>query len=92
MHCRTSVIPETAVAEPGSGPVATCPQSRPGRGKTHLALALGVGAVKVGRGVYFCTLASEGSLRERMRFLRRPQLLIVDKIGYLPVVPAASAV
>jgi DNA replication protein DnaC len=28
----------------------------------------------------------EGSLRERLRFLCRPQLLIVDEIGYLPVV------
>src|SRR5512135_2516071 len=28
----------------------------------------------------------EGSLRERLRFLCRPQLLIVDEIGYLPVI------
>src|SRR5512135_3911276 len=27
----------------------------------------------------------EGPLRERLRFLCRPQLLIVDEIGYLPV-------
>jgi DNA replication protein DnaC len=53
-----------------------------------------------GRGVYFCTLAElitslakaerEGSLRERLRFLCRPQLLIVDEIGYLPVVPGGG--
>jgi len=30
---------------------------QPGCGKTHLAIALGVEAVKAGRGVYFCTLA-----------------------------------
>ena len=73
---------------------------QPGCGKTHLAIALGVEAVKAGRGVYFCTLAEliaslgkaerEGSLRERLRFLCRPQLLIVDEIGYLPVVPGGG--
>lgn len=71
-----------------------------GCGKTHLAIALGVEAVKAGRGVYFCTLAEliaslakaerEGTLRERLRFLCRPQLLIVDEIGYLPVVPGGG--
>jgi DNA replication protein DnaC len=69
---------------------------QPGCGKTHLALALGVEAVKAGRSVYFATLADlvgslakaerEGALRERLRFLCRPQLLIVDEIGYLPVI------
>ena len=68
----------------------------PGCGKTHLALALGVEAVKSGRSVYFATLADivsslakaerEGTLRERLRFLCRPQLLIIDEIGYLPVI------
>jgi len=28
----------------------------------------------------------EGTLRERLRFLCRPQLLIIDEIGYLPVI------
>jgi DNA replication protein DnaC len=69
---------------------------QPGCGKTHLALALGVEAVKSGRSVYFATLADivsslakaerEGTLRERLRFLCRPHLLIVDEIGYLPVI------
>lgn len=69
---------------------------QPGCGKTHLAIALGVEAVKAGRSVYFSTLAEliaslakaerEGNLRERLRFLCRPQLLIVDEIGYLPVI------
>jgi len=73
---------------------------QPGCGKTHLAIALGVEAVKAGRSVYFCTLAElitslakaerEGSLRERLRFLCRPQLLIVDEIGYLPVAPGGG--
>ena len=68
----------------------------PGTGKSHLATALGVEAVKAGRSVYFCTLADllgqlaraerEGRLQERLRFFCRPALLIVDEIGYLPVV------
>ena len=65
-------------------------------GKTHLAIALAVEAVQAGRSVYFTTLAEligslakaerEGTLRERIRFLCRPQLLVVDEIGYLPVI------
>ena len=66
----------------------------PGTGKSHLATALGVEAVKAGRSVYFASLADiisalakaerEGQLRERIRFLCRHSLLIVDEIGYLP--------
>src|SRR3954451_22923553 len=73
---------------------------QPGCGKTHLALALGVEAVKSGRSVYFATLADivgslakaerEGTLRERIRFLCRPQLLVIDEIGYLPVIPGGG--
>jgi DNA replication protein DnaC len=61
---------------------------QPGCGKTHLAIALAVEAVQAGRSVYFTTLAElvgslakaerEGTLRERIRFLCRPQLLVVD--------------
>ena len=67
----------------------------PGTGKSHLAIALGVEAVKAGKSVYFATLAElvdslrkaerEGKLRERVKFLSRYSLLIVDEIGYLPV-------
>ncbi|MBE7212865.1 MAG: ATP-binding protein [Gluconacetobacter diazotrophicus] len=67
----------------------------PGTGKSHLAIALGVEAVRAGHGVYFSSLADivaslsraerEGSLRERIRFLCRASLLIVDEIGYLPI-------
>jgi DNA replication protein DnaC len=72
----------------------------PGTGKSHLATALGVEAVKAGRTVYFASLADiigalakaerEGQLRERIRFLCRAALLIVDEIGYLPVVPGGG--
>jgi DNA replication protein DnaC len=67
----------------------------PGTGKSHLATALGVAAVKAGRSVYRATLAEivealgraerEGRLIERIRFYARPALLIVDEIGYLPI-------
>lgn len=72
----------------------------PGTGKSHLAIALGIEAVKAGNSVYFCTLAEliaslgraerEGRLPERLRFFRRPSLLVVDEIGYLPVVPGGG--
>ena len=68
----------------------------PGTGKSHLAVALGVEAVKAGRSVHFITLADlvdalaraerEGRLAEKIRFYRRFALLIVDEIGYLPVI------
>lgn len=67
----------------------------PGTGKSHLAIALGVEAVKAGKSVYFASLAElidsmrkaerEGKLGERVKFLSRNSLLIVDEIGYLPV-------
>jgi DNA replication protein DnaC len=67
----------------------------PGTGKTHLALALGVEAVKVGKSVFFSTLGElvaslakaerEGQLSQRIRFLSRNALLIIDEIGYLPI-------
>ena len=67
----------------------------PGTGKSHLATALGVAAVRAGRSVYRATLAEivealgraerEGRLLERIRFYARPALLIIDEIGYLPI-------
>ena len=72
----------------------------PGTGKSHLATALAVEAVKAGKSVAFATLADivtslakaerEGTLRERIRFLARASLLVVDEIGYLPVVPGGG--
>ena len=64
----------------------------PGTGKSHLATALGVAAVKAGKQVYRATLAEliealvkaerEGRLADKIRFYARPSLLIVDEIGY----------
>ena len=58
-------------------------------------MALGVEAVKASHSVHFSTLADliasltraerEQVLRERVRYLSRHGLLIVDEIGYLPV-------
>jgi DNA replication protein DnaC len=72
----------------------------PGTGKTHLAIALGVEAVKAGHSVHFSSLADlttslsraerEHTLRERVRYLSRHRLLIVDEIGYLPITPGGA--
>ena len=71
-----------------------------GTGKSHLAIALGVEAIRAGRSVYFSPLADlidslaradrEGRLRERIRYLCRTQLLIIDEIGYLTLGAAAG--
>ena len=67
----------------------------PGTGKSHLAIALGIEAVKAGKSVYFATLAEivdtlakaerEGKLKQRIAYISRPALLIIDEVGYLPV-------
>ena len=72
----------------------------PGTGKSHLATALAVEAVRAGKSVYFIPLADlvailakaerEGSLREKIRFLCRCSLLVIDEIGYLPVTPGGG--
>jgi DNA replication protein DnaC len=64
-----------------------------GTGKSHLAIALGVEAIRAGRSVYFCALADiidslakadrEGRLRKRIRYLCHTQVLIIDEIGYV---------
>ena len=67
----------------------------PGTGKSHLATALGVAAIKAGKSVYRCSLAEmieslnkaerEGRLSEKLKFYARVSLLIIDEIGYLPI-------
>ena len=74
--------------------------SRVRRRGDPLPRSAGNGAVKAGRSVYFASLADiisalakaerEGQLRERIRFLCRTSLLIVDEIGYLPVIPGGG--
>ena len=72
----------------------------PGVGKSHLAVALGVNAVKAHKSVYFTTLTElitsltqaerAGSLKSRLRYINRVALLIVDEIGYLPIEPGGA--
>ena len=56
--------------------------------------------MKAGKSVAFSTLADiiaslakaerERQLKERIRFLARASLLVVDEIGYLPVTPGGG--
>jgi DNA replication protein DnaC len=65
----------------------------PGVGKSHLAIALGIEAVKVGISVYFTntgnlieklkTANKEGILEKKIRDLLKYKVLIIDEIGYL---------
>ena len=67
----------------------------PGTGKSHLATALAVEAVRAGKLVYFVALADlvaqlakaerEGTLREKIRFLCRCSLLVVDENDHFAV-------
>jgi DNA replication protein DnaC len=72
----------------------------PGVGKTHMAVALGREAIRLGYSVLFVpatgllmTLASaqsEGRLEAGLVFYGKPKLLIVDELGYLPFEPNAA--
>jgi DNA replication protein DnaC len=64
----------------------------PGVGKTHLAIALGMEAIRPGFSVYFVSLPDlldrlvqaqvENRMRKKMAHLRKCRLLILDEIGY----------
>ncbi len=66
-----------------------------GLGKTHLATALGREACEKGRTVLFTTAVDivntlaaaqiARSLRQELKRYTRPDLLIVDELGYLPI-------
>lgn len=67
----------------------------PGVGKTHLAIGLGIDAIRAGYGAYYLnsagmiaklrSAAQRGTLERALKNLCRPKLLIVDEIGYLPM-------
>ena len=67
----------------------------PGVGKTHMAVAIGVEAVRARKLTYFVDCqrlvgdlkraAEKGALERRMRFYAHLSLLIVDEVGYLDV-------
>lgn len=67
----------------------------PGVGKTHLAVGLGIEAVKAGHKVYFANAGTlveslkaasrKDALEQKLRKLNSFKLIIVDEIGYLPL-------
>jgi DNA replication protein DnaC len=73
----------------------------PGVGKTMLAVALGHAAIDAGHRVYYTTAADLAGRCQRaaltgrwattMNWFGGPQLLIVDELGYLPMVGEAAA-
>jgi DNA replication protein DnaC len=66
----------------------------PGVGKTHLAIGLGRKAIEQGASCLFLPATglvaqllraeSEGRLEERLGYVAKPKLLIIDELGYLP--------
>lgn len=71
-----------------------------GRGKTHLAIAIGVAAVSKGREVRFFTAAElvmaltkaygDDSLDRFTKNISKCELLIVDELGYVPLAQAGA--
>ncbi len=67
----------------------------PGVGKTHLAIAIGIEAVRAGREVKFIDCArlvddlrdaqSRGILKKRLKYYAHSKLLIIDELGYLDI-------
>lgn len=67
----------------------------PGVGKTHLAIALGLEAVKQNYTVYFTTLEellaqlakarAQDQLESKLGHYTKPKVLIIDEVGYLPL-------
>jgi len=67
----------------------------PGVGKTHLAVALAVDAIRAGFSAYFITTSDlvadlgrayrEGRLDRRLRVYLAPKVLVIDEMGYLPL-------
>jgi DNA replication protein len=66
----------------------------PGVGKSHLAIALGIEAVKAGFSAYFVNTSNlierlkkanrEGILEKKLKDFTKYKLLIIDEMGYLP--------
>jgi DNA replication protein DnaC len=67
----------------------------PGVGKTHLAISLGMEAIRSGYSVYFITLSdladqvprerAHPKWDEKLRVMSHPKLLIIDEVGYIPL-------
>jgi DNA replication protein DnaC len=66
-----------------------------GLGKTHLASALGYAACQEGHSVFFTNTINvinelsaaqkDGTLKHQLKKYLRPQVLILDEVGYLPI-------
>lgn len=66
----------------------------PGTGKTHLSIALGLKACQAGHSVLFLSAVEmvtqlleaqeQDTLRKALKRLSKPDLLIVDEVGYIP--------
>src|SRR6266850_3738409 len=72
----------------------------PGVGKTHLAIALGRAVVEAGHSVLFTSATAllaalskaetDGQLSDRLMFYTKPKLLIIDELGYPPMLVTAT--
>ena len=73
-----------------------------GRGKTHLAVAIGYRAIQNGFETFFTTAAEliedlsnaskKGRLQESLATYTHPQVLVIDEVGYLTYGPDAANV
>ena len=78
-----------------------CSLAGPGRGKTHLATAMGVRAVSMGRPVRFHSTArlvmqlerarADGKLDGALRDAANADLVILDEFGYVPIDVAGAS-
>lgn len=74
----------------------------PGTGKTHLAVSLGIEAARNRISTYFINCSDllaqlekarqENRLEQRMKFINRYKLLIIDEVGFLSMSPEASKI
>jgi DNA replication protein DnaC len=72
----------------------------PGTGKTHLSIALGLAACQAGYDTLFLSAVEivtqllaareQGTLRKTLSKLTKPDLLIVDEVGYIPFAREAA--
>ena len=77
-------------------------EGKPGRGKTHLAIAIAYRALQNGFDALFVSAAQlidelsaasrDGKLRDALTRYVRPHVLIVDEVGYLPQGDDAASV
>jgi DNA replication protein DnaC len=77
-------------------------EGKPGRGKTHLAIALAYRAMQNGFDALFTTAAElidelsaaskDGQLRDALARYIKPHVLVVDEVGYLPYGDDAASV